>query len=83
MSFITSNRKLHPFNNFCTFKTQNTEHDYIYVEIYISKKLEEAVQIYKNQIKNNSVLAKVYIIYTPKCDTFGNSFFPLLNIIES
>ena len=43
------------------------------------------MEIYKNQTKNQSVLAKilkVYIICTPKCDAFGNSFFPLLSIME-
>ena len=85
MIFITSNRKLHLFDNFLTFKTQNTEYNYIYVENYIYKKLKEAVEICKNQTKNHCVLAKiykVYIIFTPKCDAFGNSFFPLLRIME-
>ena len=57
----------------------------MYVENYIYKKLKEVVEIYKNQTKNQSVLAKiykVYIIHTPKCDDFGNSFFPLLSIME-
>ena len=52
--------------------------------VYI-KKLKEAVEIYKNQTKNHSVLAKIYKVYiicTPKCDAFGNSFFPLLSIME-
>ena len=56
MIFVTSNRKLHLFDNFWTFKTQNTECKYIHVENYIYKKLKEAVEIYKNQTKN--VLAK-------------------------
>ena len=80
MIFITSNRKLHLFDNFWTFKTQNTEYNYIYVENYIYKKLKEAVET-----KNHSVLAKIYKVYiicTPKCDAFGNSFFPLLSIME-
>ena len=79
MIFITSNRRLHLFDNFWTFKTQNTECNYIYVENYIYKKLKEAAEIYKNQTKKHSVLAKinkVYITCTPKCDAFGNSFFP-------
>ena len=63
MIFITSNRKLHLFDNFWTFKTQNTQYNYIYVENDIYKKLEEAVGIYKNQTKNHSVLAKVYKVY--------------------
>ena len=49
------------------------------------KKLKEAAEIFKNQTKNHSVLAKtckVYIICTPKCDALGNSFFPLLSIME-
>ena len=78
MIFITSNSKLHLFDNFWTFKTQNTEYNYIYAENYIYKKLKESVEIHKNQTKNNSVLAtifKVYFICTPKCDAFGNSFF--------
>ena len=37
MIFITSNRKLHPFDNFWKFKTQNTEYDYKYVEIICIK----------------------------------------------
>ena len=47
-------------------------------------KLKEAVEIHKNEIKNLSVLAKIYkvhIICTPKCDAFRNSLFPLLSII--
>ena len=85
MIFITSNRKLHLFDNFCTFKTQETEYDYVYLENYIYKKLIKAVEIYKNQTKNHSVLAKTYKVYTictPKCDAFGNSSFPLLSIME-
>ena len=77
MIFITSNKKLHLFDNFWTFKTQNTEYNYIYVENCIYIKSREAVKIYENQPKNHSVLAKiygVYIICTPKCDVFGNSF---------
>ena len=85
MIFITSNRKLRLFHNFGTFKTQNTEYKYIYVENYIHKKAKEAVEIFKNQTKHQSVLAKihkVYIICIPKYDAFKNSFFPLLNIME-
>ena len=44
-----------------------------------------AVKIYKKQTKNHSVLAKIYkgyITCTPKCDAFGNNFFPLLSIME-
>ena len=81
MIFITSNRKLHLFDNFWTFKTHNSECNYIYVENYIYKKLK----IYKNQTKNHNLLTKVYKVYiicTPKCDAFGNSFFSLLSIIE-
>ena len=59
MVFIISNRKLHLFDNYWTFKTQNTEYNYIYVENYIFKKLKEAVEIYKNQTKNHSILAKI------------------------
>ena len=62
MIFITSNRKLHLFDNFRTFKKLNTEYNYIYVENYIYKKLKEAVEIYKNQTKNYSIYVK-YILY--------------------
>ena len=85
MNFITSNRKLHLFDNFWTFKTKNIEYGYIYVENYAYKKLKQAVEIYKNQTKKNSVLSKIYKVYiicTPKCDAFGNSFFPLLSRME-
>ena len=51
MIFIISNRNLHLFNNFWTFKTQNTEYNYIYVENYIYKKFQKVVEIYKNQTK--------------------------------
>ena len=84
MIFITSNRKLHPFDNFWKFKTQNTEYDYKYVENYMYKKLNNAVEIYKNQKKNDSILAKVYkvyVVFTPKFGAFRNSFFPLLSIM--
>ena len=67
------------------FKTKNTEYNYTYAENDIYKKLKEVVEIYKNQTKNRSVLAKIYKVYiicTPKCDAFGNSFFPLLSIME-
>ena len=63
MIFTTYNKKLHLFDNFWTFKTQNTEYNYIYVENYIYKKLKKALEIYKNQTKNPSVLAKTYKIY--------------------
>ena len=49
------------------------------------KKLKDALEIYKNQTKNDSILAKVYkvyIVFTPKFDAFQNSFFPLLSIME-
>ena len=85
MIFITPNRKLRIFLNFGTFKTQNTEYNYIYVENYIYKKVKEAVEIFKNQTKHQSVLAKIYKVYIiciPKYDAFGNSFFPLLSIME-
>ena len=52
MLFITSNRKLHLFGNFCMFKRQNTEYNYTYVENNIYKKLKEAGEIHKNQTKN-------------------------------
>ena len=74
MVFITSNRKLHLFDIFWTFKTQNTECNYMYVENCIFKKLKEALEIYKNQTKNHGVLAKIYKVYiicTPTCDAFG------------
>ena len=54
MIFITSNRKLHLFDNFWTFKTQNTEYNYIYVEHYVYKKLKEAVEIYKSETKKTT-----------------------------
>ena len=85
MISVTSNRKLHLFDNVWTSKIQNTEYNDIHIENYIYKKLKEAVEIYKNQTKNHSVLAKIYKVYiicTPKCDAFGNSFFPLLSIKE-
>ena len=82
---ITSNRRLHLFDNFWMFKTQNTDYNYIYAENYVYKKLKKTVEICKNQTKKHSVLAKifkVYIICIPKCDAIGKSFFPLLNIME-
>ena len=39
------------------------------------KKLKDAVEIYKNQAKNDSILAKIYKVYiafTPKFDAFRN-----------
>ena len=73
MIFITSNRKLHLFDNIWTSKIQNTEYNDIHIENYIYKKLKEAVEIYKNQIKNPIALAKIYKVYitcTPNCDAF-------------
>ena len=55
MIFIIPNRKLHPFDNFWTFKTRNAEYNYIYVENNIYKKLKEVVEIYKNQTKKHSI----------------------------
>ena len=85
MIFITRNRKLHLFDNFWTFKTQNTEYKYLYVENYIYKNLKEAVEVYIKQTKNHIVLAEIYksyIMCTSKWDAFGNNFFPLLSIKE-
>ena len=48
MIFVTFNRKLHLFDIFWTFKTQNTEYNYIYVKNYMHKKLTDTVEIYKN-----------------------------------
>ena len=49
MIFITSYRKLKFFDNFLTFKTQNTEYNYIYMQkiIYIknSKRLWKYIKI--------------------------------------
>ena len=75
MIFITCNRKLHHFDNFQKFKTQNTEYNYKYVENYMYKKLKDAGEIYKNQTKNDNILAKIYKVYiafTPKFDAFRN-----------
>ena len=62
------------------------KHKIMNITIYMQKKkLKEAVEIYKNQTKNHSVLAKIYKVYiicTPKCDAFGSSFFLLLSIME-
>ena len=63
MIFITFNRKVHLSDNFWTFKTQDTEYNYISVENYMYKKPKEAVEIYKNQTKNHSVVAKIYKIF--------------------
>ena len=85
MIFITRNRKSHLFDKFWTFKTQNTEYKYLYVENYIYKNLKEAVEVYIKQTKNHIVLAEIYksyIMCTSKWDAFGNNFFPLLSIKE-
>ena len=63
MIFISFNRKLHLSDNFRTLKTQNTEYNYIYIENYIHEILKEAVEMYKNQTKDHSVLAKIYKLY--------------------
>ena len=80
MIFVISSWKLHLLDNFWTLKTLN-------ITIYVKQieKLKEAVEKYKNQKNNHSVLAKIYIVYiicTPKCHAFRNNFFPLLSIIE-
>ena len=78
MILVTSNRKSHLLDNFWTFKTQNTEYNYTYVENCIYKNLKEAVEICKNQTKNHSALAKIYKVYiicTPKCDAFETVSF--------
>ena len=53
--------------------------------IYIknSKRLRKYIKTKPK--KKHSVLAKIYKVYiicTPKCHAFGNSFFPLLSIME-
>ena len=53
--FITSNRKLHLFDNFWTLETQNTEYNYKYVENYI-------YHIVLAKIYKVSKIYKVYII---------------------
>ena len=61
----------------------NYQFYYIYHNIYI--KLKEAVEIYKNQRKFYSVLAKIYKVYftcTPKWDAFENNCSPVLSIME-
>ena len=66
-------------------QAQNIEYNFIYVENNICTELKEAVEIYKNETKNYSVLVKIYKTYiacTPKFDAFGNNFFPLLSIME-
>ena len=48
---------------------------YIYTHTYI----------YTKKPKNHCVLAKIYKVYficTLQCDAFGNSFFPLLSLME-
>ena len=83
--FLLLPKKITFFDNFWMFKAQNNEYNYTYVENYIYKKLKEAVEIYKKQTKNHSVLAKInklYIICTSKCDAFRNSFFPLQSIMK-
>ena len=60
------------------------QHISIYAEnIYIknSKRLPKYVKT-KQKTTAFQRKYKVYIICTPKCDTFGNSFFPLLSIME-
>ena len=79
--FYYFRKKLHPFNNFWTFETQNTEYNYIYQETYIYKKLKQAVEIYKNQTKNHNVLTNMYKVYTISTP-FWNNFYPLLSIME-
>ena len=59
MIFITSNRKLHLFDNFWT---QNTDYNYIYAENYMYKKFKKTVEIFKNQKKNRAFWRK-YIKY--------------------
>ena len=61
MIVITSSRKLHFFDKFWTFKTQNIEYNHLYIENYINEKLKEDVEIYKDQTKKHRVLAKIYI----------------------
>ena len=46
------------FDNIWTFKTQNTEYNYIHFESYIYKKLKEAVEIYKDQRKKPQRLSE-------------------------
>ena len=74
MIFIASNRKSHLLDNFWMFKTENTEYItiYIYVENYIYEKFKEAVEYIKT--KKHSLLGKIYNVYiirTPKCDSFS------------
>ena len=52
MIFITSNRKLHLFDNFWTFKTQNTDYNYIYAENYMYKNSKRLWKYIKTEKKN-------------------------------
>ena len=59
MIFITCNRKLHLIDNFWTFKTQNTEYNYIDVEIiyinnYNSKRLWKYMKTKKSKQKTTA-----------------------------
>ena len=54
MIFITSNKKLHLFDNFWTFKTQNTEYNYTYVEHYIKKNSKRLWKYIKTKQKTTA-----------------------------
>ena len=85
MIFITFNSKLHHFDSFWTFKTQNTIYNYIYLENYKYKNLKEAVEIYKNQIKNHGV--KQFVSFTKyngmlQAKQMTNVLFYLSSIVQ-
>ena len=53
MIFFISNRKLHLFDNVRTFKTQNTENNYMYVENYIYVAVEISKKTNKKHCTKN------------------------------
>ena len=80
-----------PIANYISLTTfGRSKHKILNITIYMLKiiyiKNSKKVWKYiKTKTKNRSVLAKIYKVYiicTPKCDAFGNSFFPLLSIME-
>ena len=60
------------------------QHITIYTENIYTKNSKRLQKYVKTKQKTTAFQRKykVYIICTPKCDTFGNSFFPLLSIME-
>ena len=71
MIFSTSIRKLHLIGNFCTFKTQSNEYNYIYIYVENYKYIKNSKRLWKyikakqktTVFSQNIYIFSIYILY--------------------